>query len=150
MTNEPTFDAKGRHYFVDAESVTQADGYEFISTAWVDQEDFEDRTLHVEFRDGYLGDFESESIAQDFDERLQEMPEIEEVYHEDREYVQVTYAEGQDLPTLIQRIDARITELSEFSFFVRTMLFCRVLVLRRLDIGRWGYFVVGVICLRFR
>lgn len=107
------FDKEGMHYFVDSSHVWEADSYNYVSSAYVRKDDFKDRILHVEFKDGYLADFRSETIAGELDERLREVKGIEEVYWEDRELFQITYKEGQLIQELIKKIDAKITKLSK-------------------------------------
>lgn len=111
--SELRFDEEGLHYFVDSGHVSEAEGYKFISSAYVDKEDFEDRLLYVEFRDGYLGDFQSERVANELDEKLRKVQGVEDAYWEDREFFHITYGEGQKIPELIKRIDSKVTELSD-------------------------------------
>jgi len=106
------FDEEGLHYLVDSEHVSEAEGYEFISSAYVDKEDLKDRKLYITFRDGYLSDFNSEDIARDLDDHLGKVDGIEKSYQEDREFFEITFEEGQDIPALIKKIDAAVTELS--------------------------------------
>jgi hypothetical protein len=112
LDNKLEFDEEGFHSFVDSGHVSEAESYSFVSSAYVSKDDFQDRILYVEFRDGYLADFRSEEIAEIVDERLQEVEGIKHVYWEDRELFNLTYQEGQSIPDLIRRIDAKMIELS--------------------------------------
>lgn len=108
-----TFDEEGFHYFVDSGHVWQAEGYEFVSSAYVHQEDVKDRILYVVFKDGFLADLNSEEIAEQLDEKLKKIQGVESVLWEDRELFNITFKEGQSVQELIKRIDSKMLELSE-------------------------------------
>lgn len=112
LDNKLEFDEEGFHSFVDSGHVSEAEDYSFVSSAYVCKDDFEDRVLYVEFRDGYLADFQSEAITDEVDERLKEVEGVEDVYWEDRELFNLTYQEGLSIPDLIKRIDAKMVEIS--------------------------------------
>lgn len=109
---ELEFDEEGFYYFVESEHVSEAENYNFISSAYIHKDDFEDRVLYVEFKDGYLADFKSEAVAENLDERLKEVDGVEDVDWEDRELFNIYYKEGQNIHDLVKRIDAKVTELS--------------------------------------
>jgi len=114
LENKLKFDEEGFHYFVESSHVSNAKGYNFINSAYVHENNFKDRILYVVFRDGYLADFGSEIIADLLDDKLREIEGIEGVYWEDRELFNITYKEGQSIKKLINTIDKKVTELSEF------------------------------------
>ncbi len=49
------------------------------------------------------------------DASLGHLQGVTDVYQEDREFFHISYNEGQELPELIRRIDARMTELSDLA-----------------------------------
>jgi len=112
LDKELKFDEEGFHYFVNSGHVFEAEGYNFICSAYIHEDDFKDRILCIEFKDGYLADFQDEGIADALDERLREIPGVDDVYWEDQELFNITYKEGQAIPELIKKIDAKVTELS--------------------------------------
>ncbi|MBT5023409.1 hypothetical protein HOK51_10975 [Candidatus Woesearchaeota archaeon] len=114
--NDFVFDEEGDCYLVNSGHVSEAKGYEFVSSAYVSEEDFDEgkRVLYVEFRDGYLGDFKSDAVARDLDEKLAEMEGFEDIYWEDREFFHFTYkADQTDLKGLVKQIDKKVIELSK-------------------------------------
>lgn len=107
------FDEEGFHYFMNSEHVWQADGYEFISSAYICEEDYRDRVLYITFKDGFLADFSSEEIVEQLDEKLKKIRGVESVLWEDRELFNITFREGELIPDLIKRIDKKMVELSK-------------------------------------
>jgi len=117
MDDKWKFDGDGFHRFDIPEE------FNFIVEAYITREDFEDRMLYIEFYDGYLADFEDESIADKLDEKLKTVEGIENVHWEDRELFRMIYAEGNQIKDLLKRIDERITNLSkEFDIYTDDVL----------------------------
>ncbi|MBI5066110.1 hypothetical protein HZA97_07785 [Candidatus Woesearchaeota archaeon] len=107
------FDEDGKHYFVSPEGVAAADGFDFVNSAWADQDDLEHRMMYITFRDGYLADFASEEVAEELGDCLNEIGGIEDVDWEDRELFCIHYGAKISPEELIKKIDQRVTELSQ-------------------------------------
>lgn len=107
------FDEDGNHYFVSSDGVGPAEGFNFVSSAHVNQDDLEERILYVTFSDGYLADFASKDVAGELDDYLIELDGVEDVFWEDREYFQICYEENTDLAELIKNLDQKVKDLSK-------------------------------------
>jgi len=55
------------------------------------------------------------TVTSKVDASLGHLQGVTDVYQEDREFFHISYNEGQELPELIRRIDARMTELSDLA-----------------------------------
>lgn len=73
------------------------------------------RVLYVEFRNAYVGDFQSEEAAMDLNRSLEKVEGVEDVNWEDREFFHIFYKEGVSLLELLKRIDEKVTEVSKIT-----------------------------------
>lgn len=116
MISDMDFDADGFHYFVDAGTIAAAaEGYDFVCSACVSKGDVENgkRIIYVTFRDGYLGDFASEDVADELDKGLMKIKGVAEVNWEDREFFSISYGEGQKIEDIVRRVDKKVAELAK-------------------------------------